>query len=82
MLGSRLQIKIGSDSSAVLTVNEFIADAPVLARARLSELTQMRKLDCATIRVSKTTHMSGMANADEINRGGQIGKRKKSSAHR
>ena len=37
MLGSRLQIKIGSDSSAVLTVNEFIADASVLARARLSE---------------------------------------------
>ena len=36
----------------------------------------MRKLDCATIRVSKTTDMSGTANADEFNRVGQIGKRK------
>jgi hypothetical protein len=59
-----------------LTVNEFLADAAVLAKAKLSESNPMRELDCATIRVSKTTDMSGTANADEINRGGQIGKGK------
>jgi hypothetical protein len=63
-------------SSAVLTVNESLRTPRFWPGPDYRSLTQMRELDCATIRVSKTTDMSGTANADEINRGGQFGKRK------